>query len=41
MPTPWVEPQDISNTVVYLASDDSKWVTGQFIAVDAGGSLKV
>jgi NAD(P)-dependent dehydrogenase (short-subunit alcohol dehydrogenase family) len=41
MPTPWVEPQDISNTVVYLACDDSKWVTGQFIAVDAGGSLKV
>jgi SDR family mycofactocin-dependent oxidoreductase len=41
MPTPWVEPEDISHTVVFLASDESRWVTGQFIAVDAGGQLKI
>jgi SDR family mycofactocin-dependent oxidoreductase len=41
MPTPWVEPADISQTVVFLASDESRWVTGQFIAVDAGGQLKI
>jgi SDR family mycofactocin-dependent oxidoreductase len=40
MPTPWVEPEDISNAVVFLASDESKWITGQFLAVDAGGHLK-
>jgi NAD(P)-dependent dehydrogenase (short-subunit alcohol dehydrogenase family) len=41
MPTPWVEPAEISHAVVYLASDESRWVTGQFIAVDAGGHLKI
>jgi SDR family mycofactocin-dependent oxidoreductase len=41
MPTPWVEPEDISQTVVFLSSDESRWVTGQFIAVDAGGQLKI
>jgi SDR family mycofactocin-dependent oxidoreductase len=41
MPTPWVEPADISQTVVFLASDESRWVTGQFIAVDAGGHLRI
>jgi NAD(P)-dependent dehydrogenase (short-subunit alcohol dehydrogenase family) len=41
MPTPWVEPEDISHAVVYLASEESRWVTGQFIAVDAGGHLKI
>lgn len=40
MPVPYVEPQDISNTVLFLASDESKYVTGQFIACDAGGHLK-
>lgn len=41
MPVPYVEPADISQTMVYLASDESKYVTGQFIAVDAGGHLKL
>jgi SDR family mycofactocin-dependent oxidoreductase len=41
MPTPWVQPSDISDTVVFLASDESRWITGQFIAVDAGGHLKI
>jgi NAD(P)-dependent dehydrogenase (short-subunit alcohol dehydrogenase family) len=41
MPTPWVEAEDISNAVLFLASDESKWITGQFLAVDAGGHLKI
>jgi SDR family mycofactocin-dependent oxidoreductase len=41
MPVPWVEPADISQLMVFLASDESRYVTGQFIACDAGGGLKV
>ena len=40
MPVPWIEPEDISEMVLFLASDASRYVTGQFIAVDAGGGLK-
>ena len=41
MPVPCVEPADISQIVVFLASDESRYVTGQFIACDAGGHLKI
>ncbi|MED5810897.1 mycofactocin-coupled SDR family oxidoreductase [Mycolicibacterium sp. 050232] len=41
MPTPWVEPEDISHAVVYLASDESRFVTGQQLFVDAGAGLKL
>lgn len=41
MPTPWVEPEDISHAVVYLASDESRFVTGQQLFVDAGAGLKI
>jgi SDR family mycofactocin-dependent oxidoreductase len=41
MPVPWVEPSDISQVMVFLASDESRYVTGQFISADAGGHLKV
>ena len=41
MPTPWVEPEDISHAVVYLASDESRFVTGQQFFVDAGAGLKM
>jgi SDR family mycofactocin-dependent oxidoreductase len=40
MPTPWVEPVDISNAVLWLASDESRFVTGMQLRVDAGGYLK-
>ncbi|MBB5158936.1 mycofactocin-coupled SDR family oxidoreductase [Saccharopolyspora phatthalungensis] len=36
LPVPWVEPVDISNAVVYLASDEARYVTGSQLAVDAG-----
>jgi SDR family mycofactocin-dependent oxidoreductase len=41
MPAPWVEADDVSNAVLFLASEESKWITGQFFSVDAGGHLKI
>lgn len=41
MPIPWVEPVDISNAVLYLASDEARYVTGTQMRVDAGGYLKM
>jgi SDR family mycofactocin-dependent oxidoreductase len=40
MPVPWVEPVDISNAVLFLASDEARYVTGMQLRVDAGGYLK-
>ncbi len=40
MPIPYVEPEDIANLAVFLASDDSRYITGQQIRVDAGSLLK-
>lgn len=40
MPIPFVEPEDISHAVCYLASDESRYVTGIQLKVDAGASLK-
>ncbi|URM98370.1 mycofactocin-coupled SDR family oxidoreductase [Actinomadura madurae] len=40
MPIPYLEPVDISNLVLFLASDESRYITGQQIRVDAGALLK-
>jgi NAD(P)-dependent dehydrogenase (short-subunit alcohol dehydrogenase family) len=40
LPIPYVEPVDISNAVVYLASEESRYVTGLQLKVDAGSYLK-
>jgi (+)-trans-carveol dehydrogenase len=36
LPIPWVEPADISNAVLWLASDESRYVTGITLPIDAG-----
>jgi NAD(P)-dependent dehydrogenase (short-subunit alcohol dehydrogenase family) len=41
LPTPWVEPRDISNAVAWLASDQSRFVTGTTVPVDAGALQKM
>lgn len=40
MRIPYVEPEDISNAIVYLASDEARYVTGLQLRVDGGGYLK-
>ncbi|MGK8486421.1 mycofactocin-coupled SDR family oxidoreductase [Nocardia asiatica] len=40
MRIPYVEPEDISNAIVYLASEEARYVTGLQIRVDGGGYLK-
>lgn len=40
MKIPFVEPEDISNAVLWLASDEARYVTGVQLRVDAGGYLK-
>jgi SDR family mycofactocin-dependent oxidoreductase len=40
LPIGWVEPVDISNAVLFLASDESRYVTGLPVTIDAGSMLK-
>lgn len=40
LPVGWVEPVDISNAVLFLASEESRYVTGLPLTVDAGSMLK-
>jgi SDR family mycofactocin-dependent oxidoreductase len=40
LPIPWVEPVDISNAVLWLASDESRYVTGVTLPIDAGSLTK-
>jgi SDR family mycofactocin-dependent oxidoreductase len=40
LPIPWVEPVDISNAVLWLASDEARYVTGVALPVDAGIVIK-
>ena len=36
LPVPWVDPIDVTNAVLYLASDESRYVTGTTTVIDAG-----
>jgi SDR family mycofactocin-dependent oxidoreductase len=40
LPVPWVEPVDIANAVVFLASDQGRYITGAQLVVDAGLTQK-
>ena len=36
LPVPWVEPVDISNAVLFLCSDEARYISGVTLPVDAG-----
>jgi SDR family mycofactocin-dependent oxidoreductase len=40
LPIPWVEPVDVANAVVFLASDEGRYITGTQLVVDAGLTQK-
>ncbi|KLO30501.1 3-ketoacyl-ACP reductase [Mycolicibacter heraklionensis] len=40
LPVPWVDAIDISNAVLFLASDEARYITGVTLPVDAGSCLK-
>jgi (+)-trans-carveol dehydrogenase len=40
LPVPWIEPVDVSNAIVFLASDEARYITGAALPIDAGGLLK-
>jgi SDR family mycofactocin-dependent oxidoreductase len=41
MGVPWLPPADVSEAVLYFASDASKWVTGQQLKLDGGQLLPI
>lgn len=41
LPTPWVEVEDIAHAALWLGSDESRFVTGVAIPVDAGWHVRV
>jgi SDR family mycofactocin-dependent oxidoreductase len=36
LPVPWIEPEDVANAVLYLASEKARYVTGSPLVIDAG-----
>jgi|SRR5271166_975362 len=36
MGKPWIEPINVSNALVFSASDEARYITGQVLAVDQG-----
>jgi SDR family mycofactocin-dependent oxidoreductase len=40
LPVPWVDSVDISNAILFLASDEARYITGVTLPVDAGAAGK-
>jgi len=40
LPVPWVEPIDVANALLWLVSDEARYVTGVALPVDAGLCIK-
>ena len=40
LPVPWVDPVDVSNAILFLVSDEARYLTGVALPVDAGSMLK-
>ena len=40
MPVPWVEAEDVANAVLWLCSEEARFVTGAALPVDAGFCIK-
>ena len=40
LPIPWLEPVDVSNAIVFLVSDEARYITGVALPVDAGYTIR-
>jgi len=40
LPVPWLEPVDVANAALFLASDEARFITGVALPVDLGALLK-
>jgi SDR family mycofactocin-dependent oxidoreductase len=40
LPTPWIETRDVANAVLFLASDEARFITGLGLPLDAGAMLR-
>jgi NAD(P)-dependent dehydrogenase (short-subunit alcohol dehydrogenase family) len=40
LPIPWIDSVDVSNAMVFLASDEGRYITGVALPVDAGFTMK-
>ncbi len=36
LPVPWIEPEDVAEAVLFVASDQARYVTGSTLVLDAG-----
>ena len=36
LPVPWIEPEDVACAVVYLCSEQARFITGSEFVIDAG-----
>ncbi|WP_282851735.1 SDR family oxidoreductase [Gulosibacter sediminis] len=37
---PWIDPVDVANAVLFLASDEARYITGANLTIDAGSTTK-
>jgi (+)-trans-carveol dehydrogenase len=37
---PWIDPIDVANAVLFLASDEARYITGVHLPIDAGSTIK-
>ncbi|PQM48006.1 (-)-trans-carveol dehydrogenase [Mycobacterium talmoniae] len=40
LPIPWIESNDVTNAVLFLASDEARYITGVSLPIDAGATIK-
>ena len=40
LPVPWLEPVDVANAALFLASDEARYITGVSLLVDLGAMLR-
>jgi (+)-trans-carveol dehydrogenase len=40
LPVPWIDPQDVSNAILYLVTETGRYITAATMVIDAGFIVK-